>query len=241
MVDVHHPYHFSSIIEDFFALKPLAGPHARLLREMVETRAQKILSHKDVRYMPAFKILDLIADMVNGATALDAEPQLRETEARALLRRALADDSPRVRQFLLDAALERARYEPMMIFGHTVAGNSVRDLTLRKRWQAMRTAHQLLDPLPAAWLAIVDAAVDAVVTAPCFANYRVGPLMQCFAEMLEMARQLQARQSAPETLINALAEGSPLWKRYALKAARYRSKKLPFYPTGTEPARPTIH
>lgn len=241
MVDVRHPYNFSGIIDEFFALKPPHGPHAKLLRQLVEERVGTIMDHKDVRYMPAFKILDLIADMVNSATALDAEPQLRETEARVLLRNGLSDEAPRVRQFLLDAALERARYEPMMIMGATVTGDNLRDLTLRKRWQAMKTAHQALHPLPPAWLSIVDAAVDAVIIAPCFTNFRIGPLMQCFAEMLETARRLFEKQAPPETLIAALAEGSPLWKRYALKAGRYRTKKQQFYGSETHRTRPTIH
>ncbi len=239
MVALHRTYNFSSIIDEFFALKPLKGPHADALRDIVETRVRDVLNHNDVRYMPAFKLLDLIADMVNHAAALDAEPQLRSTEATALMRNALDNESPRLRRFLLDAALERARYEPMMILGSAVAGDGMRDLTLRKRWQAMHATHQSLNQLPGAWMTIVDAAVDAVIAAPCFANYRAGPLMQCFAEMLELARQLHDKESPPEVLIHALAEGSSLWKRYALKAARYRAKQPMMF--AVEQARPTMH
>ena len=241
MVADARQYNFSGIIEAFFTQKPLTGPNSALLRGMVEARAGEMLLHPDVRYMPAFKILDLLSSMVEASHLLDAEPQLRASEARALLQQQLEEHSPRLRQFLLDAALERARYEPMMILGNTVLGHRA-DLTLRKRWHAMRVAHQSLHPLPPSLLIVVDNAVERTITAANFAHYREGPLMQYFAEMLELARRMATENAEPDALTSALAEGQILWKRYALKPQRYRSKKPP--PANLETgfsSRPTMH
>ena len=242
MVADARQYNFVSVIDDLFSLKPLTGTHAATLRCMVEDRAKEILAHPDVRYMPAFKILDLLTDLLQVASALDSEPQLRTSEATALLRQHLAEDSPRLRQFLLDAALERARYEPMMILGHTPLGNSERDITLRKRWHAMRAAHQSLYSLSPGFMEVVEQAVERTIAAVNFSSYRVGPLMQYFAEMLDHARQLHREHQPPEALQTALAEGNALWKRYALKPQRYRSKKYASINSdASSSARPTWH
>lgn len=238
----HNQYNFSSVIDEFFTLKPLTGPHASALRQLVEKRAREILAHPDVRYMPAFKILDLFTDMVNTAGAIDEEKQLREEEALALLRNVLSADAMRLRQFMLDAALERARYEPMMIAGAAENEGKLRDLTLRKRWQSMRATHQSMSALPQPWMDAVEAAVESVIAASCFDGYRQGPLLQCFAEMLATARQLHTSGRPLESLAEALGEDSPLWKRYALKALRYRAKTPPaafFFPNN--PASSTVH
>lgn len=217
-------YNFRSVVEEFFELRPFKGPHAETLRQMVRARASEILAHPDIRYMPAFKILDLLAEMVNTASAVALEPQLRAVEARALVRETLTDQSPLVRQFMLEAALERARYEPMMIESHGIDALTYRNLTLRKRWAAMMHAHQALATLPEAWMLAVNDAVERAILSDIFQSYRTGPLLQFFAEMLQAARQLHAASAPIETLQSSLAPESGLWKRYALKAARYQEK-----------------
>jgi hypothetical protein len=223
MVSQNPDFNFHSVIDEFFAVKPPTGPHADLLRQLVRARAQELFANPDVRYMPAFKILDLLAAMVNIATAVAEESQLRPQEAAALVREALSDRSASVRQFVLDAALERARYEPMMIVGEQEE-LSHRDLALQKRWAAMLQAHQALEPLPEGWVEILTQAVDTVIAAEEFHAFRQGPLLQLFAEMLQTARHLQREGGALAQLETALDPNAPLWKRYALKVARYGEK-----------------
>ncbi|MEJ0009847.1 MAG: hypothetical protein WDN72_04560 [Alphaproteobacteria bacterium] len=240
MVATSRQYDFPAILDAFFSLKPLTGPHAGALRRIVEERASAILAHPDMRYMPTFKLLDLFAEYTNHAAAIDAEPQLRAPEATALLRNLLAEDSARNRQFLLDAALERARYEPMMLDADSGKA-ATRDALLRKRWQAMREVHQGLAALPADWLAAVEHTVELVIAAPNFRNYRAGPLMQYFAEMLHAARQLHAAGLPLDELTRVLGKQGPLWKRYALKSARFRVRNpSPFY-FSQLPGAPTLH
>lgn len=231
MVTLSTHYNFASVVDEFITLKPFTGPHAELLRSQLRTRAQEILSHADIRYMPAFKILDLLAEMVNTASAIAQEPQLRPQEATALLHAHMSDTSPLVREFMLEAALERARYAPMMLDATDADGLAYRNLTLEKRWQAMRTAHQSLTQLPDDWIAHVDQHVASAIHAPVFASYRTGPLMQLFAEMLQTARNLHESAAPLHQLAELLDPQSPLWRRYALKAGRYKEPPTAAQPT----------
>ncbi len=232
MVTQSPTFHFQSVIDDFLALKNFSGPHRAALSNLVHERAAALFEHPDIRYMPTFKSLDLLAEMVNLAAEIDQSPQLRANEATSLLRASISDNAPLIRQFILDAALERARYEPMMLSGaHDIPH---RDLALRKRWRAMLDAHQELQPLPPEWCETLTHAAEAVITAESFHHFRQGPLMQLFAEMLQTARQLQQEQAPLDALEHALSKASPLWKRYALKATRYGEK--PTDTPGTLPA-----
>jgi len=222
MVSLTPNFNFASVVDDFFALKTPQGPHIELLHQQVRTRAEELLANPDTRYMPAFKILDLLAVMVNTATDVAAESQLRAHEATALLRANLADNAPIIRQFVLDAALERARYEPMMIVESEDISH--RDLALHKRWEAMLSAHQALEPLPADWETTIGHGVATIIAAPDFHAFRQGPLMQLFAEMLQTARHLHRESASLAQLEAALGPDAPLWKRYALKATRYGEK-----------------
>ena len=88
----------------------------------------------------------------------------------------------------------------------------------------MRAAHQDRVRLPDTWIETVDTAVEHALSSPDFAQFRPGPLLQLFAEMLERARKLYAMGESIEALRAALGERSPLWRRYALKSARYAMK-----------------
>lgn len=221
MVAPSTQFNFRSVIEEFLGLKSFGGPHAQMLRDQVRERALEILGRPDIRYMPAFKILDLLGQMVNITDAVAAEPQLRAHEATSLVRASLADNAPLIRDFLLDAALERARYEPMMVDAPGAAALTHRNLTLRKRWLAMRHAYDELATLPAEWMEQVSLSVGRAIAAPCFYQYRHGPLLQLFAEMLNLAHELHEENAPLESLRELLSEDAALWKRYALKAARY--------------------
>lgn len=217
-------YNFASVIDEFLGLKSFTGPHGDFLRSTVRSRAITILAHPDIRYMPAFKLLDLLAEMVNTAAQISEEHQLRRNEATALLQSHTSDTSPLVSQFLLEAALERARYEPMMLDAGDADGLAYRNLTLSKRWQAMLVAHQAHYALPDAWQHATTEGVAQVISAPAFAEYRVGPLLQFFTEMLQKARELHENEAPLSALAEHIGEGSALWKRYALKNKRFKQQ-----------------
>lgn len=223
MVSHASDYNFTGVVDEFFALKTLSGPHADLLKNQVRERAIELISGPDVRYMPAFKILDLLANMVNIATSVASEPQLRAHEATALLRANLSDNAPLIRQFALEVALERVRYEPM-ILAEEPTDIPHRDRALRKRWQSMLNTHQAMEPIPADWETIIDDAVETVITSETFHDFRQGPLMQLFAEMLQTARHIHREGASIDHLKSALGPNAPLWKRYALKETRYAAR-----------------
>lgn len=225
MVATSTQYDFSSLIEEFLTLKPIEGANGAALRQQVRSRASTLFAHPDMRYMPAFKLLDMLAEMVNLASAISAEPQLRTSEATALLASHISDHAPLVQDFLLEAALERARYAPIMLSPTDAEGLNYRNLLLEKRWDAMASAHQQLAPLPADWLSAVAEQVRAAIHAPAFSTYRVGPLLQCFAEMLSHARQMHETRAALAQLPTLIGPQSALWKRYQLKASRYRERE----------------
>jgi hypothetical protein len=244
MVEIVSEYPFSSVIDDFFAVKKFNSRHGEMLRSFVRMRAGEILTHPDARYMPAFKILDLLAGLVNQALSIAIEPQFNAAEAKVMVREALADSTPLIRQFMLDAALERARYQPMMLSNAAADDDALRTSILHQRWAAMRAAHQEKAKLPEAWIDAIDHAVEAVIAAPEFQRYRHGPLLQYFSEMLAAARTLYHPNAPIESLTHALRVGGTLWKRYALKSKRYEEHLAPsaLMRLNTPlPGLPTIH
>lgn len=224
MVNTASAYDFAAVIDGFIAQKNFKGRHNNFIISLLRERALKLLAHPDVRYMPAFKILDMLAAIVNIGHAIDEDAHLRTPEINALLREGLSDATPLVRQFMLEAALERARYAPLMLHPTQHALTEERETILQLRWAAMRAAHQEQAALPDAWIDVIDNAVEHALMAEEFRQFRRGPLLQLFAEMLATARKLH-REGAPlATLENALSEHGPLWRRYALKSARFVEK-----------------
>ena len=225
MVDTASKYDFSAIIDGFFLRQKLRGPHSAIITSTVRGRALDLLSHPDVRYMPAFKILDMIAALVNIASAIVEASQLRTNEVKALLRESLSDTTPLIRQFMLEAALERARYEPLMLSDMLHETISERELILQRRWAAMRAAHQEKAQLPDEWMDSIDTAIERAMVAADFRHFRQGPLLQMFAEMLATARKLHQQGEPLNTLDSALSSTGALWRRYALKHARFKEPK----------------
>lgn len=240
MVNVSNTHHFASVVDEFLALKEFPPPHGAALRQRLRERALTVLSHADVRYVPAFKMLDMVAELVNTAADIAAEPQLRQNEAFALLDAHSGEQSPLIKQFLLDAALERARYEPMMMLDAADHdGLAYRNLILHKRWESMLAVHRSLITLPAEWIAQVDDTVEQAINEPAFAQYRTGPLLQLFAEMLQQARHLHESHAPLSQLAEHISSASNLWRSYLLKAARYQQKvdapsptRIPTVPAG---------
>lgn len=224
MVATATAYDFSAVIDGFFVTRKLRGAHHALITASIRERALQLLGHADVRYMPAFKILDMLAAMVDMGVAIAEAAQLRPTEIRLLLRESLSNTAPLVRQFILEAALERARYEPLMLSHAPRDDAGKREVILQRRWAAMRAAHQENAPLPEAWMDVVDHAVAHAMEAKDFRHFRAGPLLQFFAEMLSTARTLHQQKSSLSQLADSLRENGALWRRYALKSNRFGEK-----------------
>jgi hypothetical protein len=221
MVRTVSAYDFSAVMDALLARQEIRGPHAATILSTTRERAQALLSLPDARYMPAFKILDMLTAMVSIAGAIAQATQLRAAEVRALLRESLGDETKLVRQFMLEAALERARYEPLMLDVRAEDVKTEREVILNRRWAAMRAAHQEKATLPDPWMDAVDNAVEQALCAKDFARFRQGPLLQLFAEMLGLARKLHQQGATLLALETALSDSGVLWRRYALKSARY--------------------
>lgn len=221
MVTQHSAYDFSAILDGLIARRKIQGPHAAIIVATMRERCADLLSLSDVRYMPAFKILDLLGAMIEIAAAIAQATQLRPNEVRALLRESFCDDTALMRQFMLEAALERARYEPMMLDTQGQNPAHARSMLLKRRWLAMREAHQQKFTLPEAWMQAVDEAAHHAMTAADFTDYRMGPLLQMLAEMLALSRKTYQQHDTIDSLTQALSPQGAIWRRYALKAKRY--------------------
>ena len=242
MVETASSYDFSVIIDDFLLRKKLSGPHRNTITTTTRARALSLLSHPDVQYMPAFKMLEMVAALVNMAGAIDQATQLRPSEVNALLRESLSDTTPLLRHFMLEAALERARYAPLFIGDERREAMVARELVLQRRWAAMRATHQENASLPDDWMECVDTAVEAVLNADAFCSFRQGPLLQMFAEMLSIARTFHQSGESLNKLASALSSTGTLWRRYSLKYARFgQPKPKPADMKAIQPASHTIH
>lgn len=241
MVSTASAYDFITVMDGLLARQNIRGPHASLITSLTRERALALLSLPEIRYMPAFKILDMLTAMMGIAVAIAEATQLRNVEVRALLRESLSDETKLMRHFLLEAALERARYEPLILENALTDKQAERELVLQRRWAAMRAAHQEKAALPDDWIDAVDTAVEAVLAADEFQNFRRGPLLQMFAEMLGLARKMRHAKQPLAALVHALSCESPLWRRYALKKARYGEASLPAPDIRHIPAPHTIH
>lgn len=227
MVSTFSTYDFTAILDGLIARRKIQGPHAAIIIATTRERCTDLLSLSDIRYMPAFKIFDLLGAMIEIAAAIASAAQLRPNEVRALLRESFCDDTALMRQFMLEAALERARYEPIMLEANTENPEHARSILLTRRWLAMRTAHQEKFTLPDDWLDAVDIAAYRAMGAPEFAQYRMGPVLQMLAEMLALSRKTYQQHGSIEHLASALSAQGTIWRRYALKAKRYRLAATP--------------
>jgi len=222
MVSTVSAYDFSAVLDGLLGRQNIRGPHAAAIIAVTRERAHALLSLSDARYMPAFKILDMLSAMVTIAAAIAEASQLRAIEVQALLRESLNNDTRLVRQFMLEAALERARYEPLMFHANGSDERAERELILERRWAAMRAAHHERVVLPEDWMDTIDTMVEQALSADAFKHFRQGPLLQMFAEMLAIARKMHQQNDSLANLKRSLARDGALWRRYALKSKRYR-------------------
>jgi hypothetical protein len=201
-------------------------PNWPALKNILKTHINGFADTAETHYIPSHKWLEFIAGCVEHAVAIADETQLRPHEANAMLQQMIGPTTPLYKKFMLDAAMERARYEPIMLAPQSELDESkTRISLLTKRWQAMKHAQQSHAPLSDSMLDILDATVMQAVDAPYFANYRIGPMLQFFSEMLQMASRLQRNGEASACLSDYVDSSSNLWRRYRLKSARFETQE----------------
>lgn len=206
--------------------------------------AEEALRHADTRYMPGFKRTALMADLANEAASLACDTWLSPQEAERELNRRTGGDSPLIRQFRREAAIERARYEPVMLQRDEPTPLAHRNALLRLRFHRMVEARQSYAPLRQPLLDMIRTQVESSLVATSFLGYRVGPMLQLFAEMLECGERAAARHDDPaaqsEALDLLINEHSVLWRRYAGKASRFRANATDPLITGIWPGTQTV-
>ena len=210
------------------------------LAPMLEARLTSLYDAPECAYMPSYKCLDLMHSFISRAVAIAEATQLRMHESRALLNHLMDDDTIIIRQFRLEAALEHARYAPLMLHETPSEGAAFRDALLKARWNAMLAAHQNHYPLGTAVAKTVRHHVAQMMQAECFRDYRIGPMLQLFAECLRTAREIEARNESAETLAALLSPAGRLWRSYALKSSRY-AQTSPIHASVSLPASPHVH
>lgn len=237
------PYDYTSVLASFFdAATDIPPERLSPLKSLAESTARHALDNKDVVYMPAFKVLDLLGSIVNLSLDIAREPHLRPGESKAMLQQLLLDDAPLLAQFYREAALERVRYEPVMLTERFASALEKRNATLHVRLGRMLAIYREGKQLTPAQLDTVKLQAEAAMMADEFAQYRAGPLCQLFAEMLTAA------ESAPAStdLASLLGPKGHVWKRFRLKAHRFSADEADPLVTGETPERidaptPTTH
>lgn len=189
--------------------------------------AKRIMASADLHYVPGHKVTELMADIVNIAAAVSSEGWLNDEQAAANFHELTALNSPLVQSFMSDARMEKARYEPVMLAQTYQSPRSERNAILRLRLKRMLSARQGYDPLPNSYLRAIRMGAERALQADCFADYRPGPMLQLFSDMIAIADQV-ADQTFDELggvsiLHEMLQENSRLWKLYKGKAPRFRA------------------
>lgn len=194
----------------------------------LQNAAMDILSHPDMHYVPGYKITELMADMVNIAASVHAEGWLAADESFQQLKEALGPDGIIRQAFLADAAMERARYEPIMLAETYGSPLAERNAILSLRLKRLLAARQTFDPLPNSYVRSVRMAGNRAIHAECFKIYRIGPMLQFFADMIKQADQISETTydefEGIAALSETLREDGRLWKLYRHKAPRFAAK-----------------
>lgn len=227
------PYDYSSVLSSFFETAGELPEHTQPLKPLVETAARRALSHPDVAYMPAFKVLDLLSALVNLCVGIAREPHLRLGEAKAMLQQLITDTAPLLSHFYREAALERVRYEPVMLPERYTSALEKRNAVLCIRLDRMcgiYTDAALLSPIT---VETVRQAAEEAMHSDDFLTYRAGPMCQLFAEMLQTATSV----SDPQSLRALIGPEGRVWKSFRLKAHRYSADDSDPLVTGDSPER----
>ena len=204
----------------------ITSMHWKQLRDTGLSCVLRVLEDKDCNYLPNFKWMDFVADAVTLTRSIAMETQMQPNEATALLRSMLSDQAESVRRMRLEASLERARYEPMMLLPkHVKNWGSERRATLHLRWEKMKRAQQAHYVLADEYLSLADDAVERAIASKDFRNYRIGPTLQLFADMLHITRASATEGASIASVKRALSTNGKLWRSYVLKAQRYKKQQ----------------
>lgn len=195
-----------------------------MLEKEISEQLHSLIESPTTTHLPRHKWLEYITGCLDHATTIAQEPQLRAHEARAMLLQVIGNGTHFHNRFMLEAALEQARYAPMMLTNTPKDDAQERQWLLEKRWQAMKEAQQTHIPLPNDMLDMLNHNVQKAIHATCFANYRVGPMLQFFAEMLNIAYKLHDSGQPAHQLEEELGASSSIWRRYELKSERFKQE-----------------
>ncbi len=229
------PYDYSTVLTSFFETAGELPEHAVPLKPIIESTAHRALNHPDAAFMPAFKVLDLLSGLVNLCVGIAREPHLRPAEARAMLQNLVTDTAPLLSLFYREAALERVRYEPVMLTEHFTSALLKRNAVLQIRLERMCDIYRSASLLSEEMLSTVKRTAIEAMASDDFITYRSGPMCQLFAEML-----LEALNAADaDALYARISANGRVWKSFRLKAHRYSAAGDDPLITGDSPERIT--
>jgi hypothetical protein len=196
--------------------------------DRMRAAARRITGYVDLHYLPGVKVTQLMADLVNVVAGIAAEGWLSAAESEAQFETMTAKESPLVQTFIMEAEMERARYEPVMLGDAFETPLEERNAILAQRFKRMLVARQACFPLPEDYIACLQRAGERIQHAECFARYRPGPLLQLYDDMIAVADDVASHEwdlaQGVAMIEEALADDAALWKRYRHKAPRFAAR-----------------
>lgn len=227
------PYDYGSVLASFFETAGELPEHTHALKPLVESAARRALGHADAQFLPAFKVLDFLSALVNLCVGIAREPHLRTSESKAMLQQLITDDAPLLSHFYREAALERVRYEPVMLSEHFSSAWLKRNAVLHIRLERMCAIYTTAHLINEASISIVKREALAAMQSDDFATYRAGPMCQLFAEMLQAA----SNSTDIDGLAKSIGREGSVWKRFRLKSHRFTASNNDPLITGDSPER----
>lgn len=227
------PYDYSTVLASFFDAAGDLPEHTNHLKPLIEATARHALSNPDVPFMPAFKVLDMLSGLVNLCVSIAREPHLRPNESRAMLSQLISDDAPLLTHFYREAALERVRYEPVMLTEHFNSAWLKRNAILQIRLSRMCDIYLSAALLTPEKHNIVTQHAQSALQSNDFSTFRAGPMCQLFAEMLSAT----VNTSSTEEIASLIGPTSKMWRRFRLKSHRFSADVSDPLITGASPNR----
>lgn len=211
------PYDYHSVLASFFDASDLAPEKIAPFKSMAESAAHGAMQNPDIVYMPGFKVLDFLSSIVTQTVNIAAEPHLRIEEARAMLSQLIRADAPLRLRFAREAALERVRYEPVMLLHRYPNALEQRNATLAHRLSKMVGLYADTPHFSSTQHSAVMHFACMAIESSDFATYRAGPMCQFFAEMLQLVETDALRTNFDDII----GPQSILWRRFRLKSHRF--------------------
>lgn len=214
------PYDYHSVLASFFDASDLSPDKIAPFKSLAESVVHDAMQNPDIVYMPAFKVLDFLSSIVTQTVNIAAEPHLRAQEAQAMLAQLLRADAPLCLRFAREAALERVRYEPVMLTKRYTSALEKRNATLTHRLSKMVGLYAATPHFSSTQHSAVMHFAGMAIKSPDFATYRAGPMCQFFAEMLQLVETDALRTSFDDII----GPQSVLWRRFRLKSHRFSAE-----------------